>query len=36
MEAVFPRENFGNVIHLAAQVGVRYSIEIRTLTRKPT
>ena len=27
MEAVFAREAFGNVIHLAAQVGVRYSIE---------
>ncbi len=27
MEAMFAREAFGNVIHLAAQVGVRYSIE---------
>jgi len=27
MEAVFTRDAFGNVIHLAAQVGVRYSIE---------
>jgi UDP-glucuronate 4-epimerase len=27
MEAVFAREVFGNVIHLAAQAGVRYSIE---------
>jgi UDP-glucuronate 4-epimerase len=27
METVFAREGFGNVIHLAAQVGVRYSID---------
>jgi UDP-glucuronate 4-epimerase len=27
IEAVFARESFGNVIHLAAQAGVRYSIE---------
>ena len=27
MEAVFARETFGKVIHLAAQVGVRYSID---------
>jgi len=27
IEGVFARETFGNVIHLAAQVGVRYSID---------